>query len=200
MLLACCLRLEYWLKVDSKSRHFVAAVGINIKLEPAFAIDFDSEHVPRPAAKSLIVVRHSHCPALHHDHVPCVHKKWRHVAMNIPVEQELEEGARHVVKIDPLCYFRRTFLSWILARSWKVCACRSLLRRRLRSWSYRYYGRGESCCGFPSSLWWRSGEDLRRTPVALPMFGWIIIVHTAGISRGRQGDVCARVITLRDFP
>ena len=75
ILLACCFRLEYWQKVDSKSRHFVAAVGIDIKLEAAFAIDFELEHVPCPAAELLSVVRHGHCPALHHDHVPCVHKK-----------------------------------------------------------------------------------------------------------------------------
>ena len=34
--LACCLRLVYWLKVDSKSRHFVEkrpAVSIHIELE-----------------------------------------------------------------------------------------------------------------------------------------------------------------------
>ena len=33
-------------------------------------------------------------PALHHDHVLCVHRKNGAVTMNIPVEQELEEGTR----------------------------------------------------------------------------------------------------------
>ena len=51
------LRLVYWLKVDSKSRHFVEkrpAVSIDIESASAFAINFDSEigstfRAPRPS-------------------------------------------------------------------------------------------------------------------------------------------------------
>ena len=56
-LLACCLRLEYWQKVDSTSRHFVekrTAVGIDIELERL------CDRLPRrPADESLTVVRQS---------------------------------------------------------------------------------------------------------------------------------------------
>ena len=56
--------LVYWLKVDSKSRHFVEkrpAVSIDIELErlrDQLRLR-DQEHVPRPAAESLSVVRQS---------------------------------------------------------------------------------------------------------------------------------------------
>ena len=87
--------------------------------------------------------------------------------------------------------------SWL--SSWKVCVCRSLLRRRLRSWSCRY-GRGESCCqwGFPLSSWWLSGGDWQEF---LLLFRCLVgLSMSTSITRGRQGDTCARVITLRDFP
>ena len=98
----------------------------------------DWEHVPRPAAESL-----SGCasPALDHDHVLCVHrKKWR--------RQDEHSGRRRTwrrnktVEKDPLCCFRHTVRreSWLIR--WKVCACRSLLRKRLHSWS-GYYGRSK---------------------------------------------------------
>ena len=105
-LLACCLRLEYWQKVDSKSRHFVEkrpAVGIDTELERLC----DRLPVPRPTPSGPGWV--TECGAPVRCCITIMRKKWRRVTMNIPVEQKLEEGARHVVKTDPLCCFRRTF-------------------------------------------------------------------------------------------
>ena len=111
-LLACCLRLEYWQKVDSKSHHFVEkrpAVGIDIELERL------RDRLPRsrPAAESQSVVRQS--GAASRSRAVRAQKKWRHVTMNSPVEQELEEGARHVVKTILFAVVSTNFPSRILA-------------------------------------------------------------------------------------
>ena len=45
------------------------------------------------------MVRQTASPALHHDHVLCVHRKNGAITMNVPVEQELEEGIRRWKKI-----------------------------------------------------------------------------------------------------
>ena len=130
--------------MDSKSRHFVEkrpAESIGIELERAFAINFDSAAgigigallIPRPAAESLSVVRQSG-PASRSCAVRA-QKKWRH--HNEHSSRTRTCRWNKTVEKDPLCCFRRTFRqeSWLIC--WKVCACRSLLRRHLRSWSGR---------------------------------------------------------------
>ena len=57
--------------------------------------------------------------------------------MNIPVEQELEERTRRWKKIL-FAVFDELFVENLGSSVGKVCACRSLLRRRLRSWSGRH--------------------------------------------------------------
>ena len=119
------------------------------------------------------------------------------VTMNMPVEQKLEEGTRQVKK-DPLCCFRRTFRreSWLIR--WKVFACRSLLRRRLRSWSgHSRYGRLKVVEVFRCL---RDGDPVEIIEKSFRCSSDNLVVSSmsTGITRGRQGDVCARVITLRD--
>ena len=135
-------------------------------------------------------------PALHHDHVLCVHRKNGAATMNIPVEQELEEGTKRWKKIL-LAVFDETFRreSWLIR--WKVCACRSLLRRRLRSWSDRY-GRSKVVEVFRRL---RDGDPVEIEKNFRCSSDNLVVSSMSiatGIISGRQGDVCARVITLRD--
>ena len=102
-LLACCLRLVYWLKVDSKSLHFVEkrpAVSIDIELERFRDVLRlrDREHVPRPAAKSLSVVHQS--GAASRSCAVRAQKKWRrHDEHSGRTSKELEEETRRWKKI-----------------------------------------------------------------------------------------------------
>ena len=198
-LLACCLCLEYWQKVDSKSRHFVekrTSVGIDIKLEGL------RDRLPRPAPSGRVTecgpVRS--CITIMIMCHGCTEKngvtsRWRfRWNKNLKIRRSKEGGELIFFAVfDELSVES-------LGSSWKVGACRSLLRRRLRSWSCRY-GRGESCWQvfrrrfsvvIVMAIRWR----LWRPPFALPMFGWIDNVYRLHLWAPRrclcQGDYAKR--------
>ena len=206
-LLACCLRLVYWLKVDSKSLHLKKLCREATRCKHWYRAwapsRWTSTQGSGARARSAPRGRVTECGApdraLHHDHVLCVHRKNGAVMMNIPVEQvknlkkEQDGGKRSSL------LFSTNFSSRILAHQicCKVCACRSrsLLSRRLRSWSGRF-GRSKVVEVFRRL---RDSDPVEIEKNFRCSTDNLVVSSTSTvITCGRQGDVCARVITLRD--